>query len=83
MTLFDKDQQELEALRAMLSRLNEQIAQQKKRIQDFQRLVRAMDLQAERITKLEGDEWVVVGYKWNTGLWHRLLGMLLDGNLEK
>lgn len=38
--------------------------------------VRAMDLQAEKLTRQEGDEDVIIGYKFNTGCWHRILGLI-------
>ena len=55
-------------------------------------IVRGIDAQAERLTRREQTTWrdgenqapdpdedfedVVIGYKLNTGLWHRLLGLL-------
>lgn len=60
--------------------------------QQVRLIVRGIDAQAERITKREQTTWrngenqspdedrdfedVVIGYKLNTGLWHRLLGLL-------
>lgn len=53
--------------------------------------IRALDAQAERITRREKTTWrdgadqgereedfeeVIIGYKMNTGCWHRLLGLL-------
>lgn len=53
--------------------------------------IRSLDAQAERITQREKTTWrdgedqeereedfedVIVGYKMNTGCWHRLLGLL-------
>lgn len=39
-------------------------------------LIKAMDMQATRITRVEGDEEVVDGYRFNTGCWHRILGLI-------
>jgi hypothetical protein len=39
-------------------------------------LIKAMDLQAERRTERQGDEDVIMGYSFNTGLWHRILGTI-------
>lgn len=56
--------------------------------------IRGIDLQAERLTERQQTTWrdgedqapkdedfeeVVIGYKLNTGLWHRLLGLLASG----
>jgi hypothetical protein len=43
---------------------------------DVRITIRGIDGQAERATKQEGSDEIIVGYKLNTGLWHRLLGLL-------
>lgn len=36
--------------------------------------IESMDVQAQKLTKREGGEEIITGYRWNTGSWHRLLG---------
>lgn len=39
-------------------------------------MVKAMDMQATRIIRVEGDDEIIEGYRFNTGLWHRILGTI-------
>jgi hypothetical protein len=42
-------------------------------------VIRGLDAQAERMSSREGEdqgEEIITGYKFKTGLWHRLLGLL-------
>jgi hypothetical protein len=46
-------------------------------------LIKAMDMQATKITRAEGDEEVVEGYRFNTGCWHRILGTIAGHEVSK
>lgn len=48
--------------------------------QAYRDLVHAMDVQATKLTHMEGDEEIIYGYQFNTGLFHALLGLLAGAN---
>jgi len=48
--------------------------------QAYRDLVHAMDVQATKLTHMEGDEEIIHGYQFNTGLFHALLGLLAGAN---
>lgn len=41
-------------------------------------VISGIDAQAKRLTRREGDDDIITGYQLNTGLWHRLLGLLSE-----
>lgn len=46
-------------------------------------LLKAMDMQAEKIIRTEGAEEIIVGYRFNTGCWHRILGTIAGHDASK
>ncbi len=78
--LFPDDVKVVELAATLLERTQPSSAVEQDSSRDFlERLItviRSMDLQAEKLTKRDGDEDVVIGYKFNTGCWHRILGMI-------
>lgn len=46
-------------------------------------LLKAMDLQATKLTHFEGAEEIIDGYQFNTGCWHRILGCIAGHQVSK
>jgi hypothetical protein len=70
--MYEKGDNELASVRANLTTTTTLLQQARERSKSLELMIRDMDLLA---TKESDGEWVT-GYRWNTGAWHKLLGVI-------